>query len=115
MNETKDRAAEESPRYSIWSVNAEWIAAYFVAFEALGIVGAAYIVWFHTTQQTSDTLHETITAIIMGVTAVGAGAAFVSFIWRSHQLPKRADAHALGLQRLLQRARHLHRAGRVSV
>ena len=67
-------------RVSIWSVTADLMPAYIILFDILATIGVGYVVWYHTRELTTDSVHATIWGIITGVVTVGAASAIISIL-----------------------------------
>ena len=70
----------ESRREPIWSVPVGYRVLYFTLFIVMSLTGMGYTAWYEIAQNTEDTFHETIRAIIPGSTEVLIGSAGISVI-----------------------------------
>jgi hypothetical protein len=62
-------------RESVWSILAQWQSAYFILFAIQNIAGISLVCWYEITQQTQDSVVETILAISQGTAPIAVGSA----------------------------------------
>ena len=72
--------AREPERQSIWSVASGWLPAYFALFNALGLLGVAFVIIRNVLWVSHPTVHDMIWAIITGIVVVGAASATASIL-----------------------------------
>ena len=72
--------APEPDRQSIWSVASGWLPAYFALFNALGLLGVAFVVVRNVLWVSHPTVHDMIWAIITDIVIVGAATATASIL-----------------------------------
>ena len=72
--------APEPERQSIWSVASGWLPAYFALFNALGLLGVAFVVVRNVLWVSHPTVHDMIWAIITDMVIVGAATATASIL-----------------------------------
>ena len=72
--------AQDADRQSIWSVATGWLPAYFALFDALGLLGTAFVIVRNAFWVQHQTVHDMIWAIIVGIVIVGAASATISIL-----------------------------------
>ena len=72
--------APDADRQSIWSVATGWLPAYFALFDALGLLGTAFVIARNVLWIPHPTVHDMIWAIIVGIVIVGAASATISIL-----------------------------------
>ena len=64
-----------STREPIWTIRSGWRASYLILFTIQSVVATALLIWYQVTQFTTDSLIETVLAIIQGMAWVGVASA----------------------------------------
>lgn len=68
----------KSTREPIWTIRSGWRASYLILFTIQSVIATALLIWYQVTQLTTDTLIETILAIIQGIAWIGVASATTS-------------------------------------
>ena len=73
-------AREPDDRQSIWSVATGWLPAYFAIFDALGLLGTAFVIVRNILWVAHPSVHDMIWAIIADIVVVGIASATISIL-----------------------------------
>lgn len=68
----------KSTREPIWTIRSGWRASYLILFTIQSTIGTALLIWYQVAELTTDTLIETILAIIQGIAWIGAASVTTS-------------------------------------
>lgn len=68
----------KSTREPIWTIRSGWRASYLILFTIQSTIATALLIWYQVTELTTDTLIETILAIIQGIAWIGAASVTTS-------------------------------------
>ena len=68
----------KSTREPIWTIRSGWRASYLILFTIQSTIATALLIWYQVTELTTDTLIETILAIIQGIAWIGVASVTTS-------------------------------------